>query len=70
LEVTLEEVYNGAMKKFKHERYRVCETCDGQGCDEFIDCQKCQGRGSITKTISIGHGFYQQVVQTCPKCEG
>lgn len=31
LEVTLEQVYNGAMVKVNHERTRCCETCKGKG---------------------------------------
>ncbi len=70
MKITLEEAYNGGMKKFAHERYRICETCDGKGCEEIIPCTTCKGRGQITQTISIGRGFYQQVVQPCQKCEG
>lgn len=31
LQVTLEEIYNGAMKNVKLKRARICEPCEGKG---------------------------------------
>jgi len=62
MEVTLEEVYNGGMKKFKHERYRLCEACDGQGGEGVEHCTKCKGKGRIMKMIQLGPGMYQQAI--------
>jgi len=51
MEITLDEVYNGGMKKFPHERYRLCERCDGAGGEGVEVCGKCKGKGRIMKMI-------------------
>ena len=51
MKITLEEAYNGGMKKFPHERYRVCSTCDGAGGEGVEHCDKCKGKGRIIKMI-------------------
>merc|ERR1719158_682078 len=70
VEITLEEAYNGGMKKFKHERYRNCEVCDGLGGEGVATCSKCKGKGRIVKMLQLGPGMYQQAIQTCPACQG
>ena len=57
--ITLEESYNGGMKKFPHERYRICETCDGAGGEGVEHCKKCKGKGRIVKMLQLGPGMYQ-----------
>lgn len=45
MKVTLEEVYNGGMKTFRFERYRICEECDGKGGEGVSKCKPCKGQG-------------------------
>jgi len=51
MEITLEEAYNGSMKKIKIQRYRICTTCDGKGGKDVKTCKECSGRGIIKKMI-------------------
>jgi DnaJ family protein A protein 2 len=60
--ITLEEVFNGCVKKLKVERKYGCKTC-------FNKCNFCNGLGRLTKTIQLGP-FRQTVETTCSSCSG
>ena len=47
LEVTLEQVYNGAMLKVPVERQRCCEACKGKGGEGVRTCTGCKGKGRV-----------------------
>lgn len=51
LEVTLEQVYNGAVIKVTHERTRCCETCKGKGGEGVRTCTGCKGRGRVMQVF-------------------
>ena len=38
IEITLEEVYAGAMKQVSVTRYRVCGGCEGKGGNNPVSC--------------------------------
>jgi len=47
MKITLEECYNGGMKTFRFERYRICEECDGKGGEGVAKCKPCKGVGQV-----------------------
>lgn len=70
LDVTLEQVYNGAVIKVTHERTRCCETCKGKGGEGVRNCNTCKGKGRVMQMYQMGPGMYQQVQKTCEACRG
>lgn len=46
IKVTLEQIYNGAMKKLAINKDTICETCQGHGGpkDLFETCRGCNGQ--------------------------
>ena len=71
--VTLEELYNGAEKKFNVNREELCEHCHGTGADDpdhVHTCPACKGSGFVLQRIQLAPGFVQQVQQPCSKCGG
>ena len=71
--VTLEELYNGAEKKFNVNREELCEHCHGTGADDpdhVHTCPACKGSGVVLQRIQLAPGFVQQVQQPCSKCGG
>jgi DnaJ family protein A protein 2 len=60
--ITLQEVFNGCVKKLKVRREYGCKTC-------FDKCNFCNGLGRSAKTIQLGP-FRQTVEQTCSSCSG
>lgn len=73
LPVTLEELYNGTVRKIRVTRTRVCKACDGVGAtkkDAIKTCTRCDGHGAINEVRQVAPGFITQVRKTCPQCEG
>lgn len=60
--ITLQEVFNGCVKKLKVHRKYGCKTC-------FNKCKFCNGSGRTTQTIQLGP-FRQIVEHTCHSCSG
>lgn len=69
LEITLEEAYNGCIKKVPIKRTRCCETCKGKGGNNVKVCTTCKGKGITVKVIQMGP-MIQQVQQHCSSCKG
>lgn len=69
LEITLEEAYNGCVKKVPVKRSRCCEACQGKGGSGTQSCKDCKGRGVVIRTIQMGP-MIQQVQQHCSACKG
>ena len=70
--LTLEEMFNGTVKKFKYKRFEPCDTCGGSGMTENSrrrTCKSCGGTGSIFANGAFG-GFSLGMTQTCPTCGG
>lgn len=66
--LSLEEAYNGCVKKIRYRRYVVCDECHGSGMTKDSKrktCRACGGSG----TIVGGNGFFTHM-QTCPTCGG
>ncbi len=66
MEVTLEELFSGCVKKFTYERYSLCKGCNGKGATgKNVDCKTCEGAGMRMVRMMGGIG---QV--PCNDCEG
>jgi len=78
LAVTLDQMYNGCVKKLALQKKILCPICDGKGIkpeysdrrDAEYDCNTCQGTGRQVKLRQIGPGMMQQVQTVCNRCEG
>ncbi|HII53950.1 molecular chaperone DnaJ [Candidatus Micrarchaeota archaeon CG08_land_8_20_14_0_20_49_17] len=72
IDVTLEEVAFGTEKKVKITREILCKTCRGEGYRSKSDvksCQRCNGKGRVQSSRSIGFGNFVTVAM-CPACRG
>ncbi|ORZ19433.1 hypothetical protein BCR42DRAFT_323462 [Absidia repens] len=73
LEVTLEDVYNGATVELDISKQVVCDHCHGSGArrsEDIVQCSVCQGQGVRTQRVQIAPGMVQQFQQTCDHCGG
>eukprot|EP01102_Stenamoeba_stenopodia_P011447 TRINITY_DN3519_c0_g1_i1.p1 TRINITY_DN3519_c0_g1~~TRINITY_DN3519_c0_g1_i1.p1 ORF type:complete len:374 (-),score=47.89 TRINITY_DN3519_c0_g1_i1:38-1159(-) len=73
LEVTLEDLYNGATHRLSHKKQILCTKCRGLGTKNANDletCPDCRGKGVKIQTHQIGPGFVQQIQTVCDKCSG
>ena len=70
LPVTLEDLFNGKVRKIAINRNRNCTDCRGEGGSKAQDCRDCRGKGRVMKMQQIGPGMYTQSVGTCETCNG
>lgn len=72
LGVTLEELYNGAVRKLALQKSIICDKCEGRGGKKGAveKCQTCRGNGIEVKIHMIGPGMAQQIEQVCSHCHG
>lgn len=72
IEVTLEDLFNGAPRTISIERTRTCSGCEGKGGPEgaAVTCTVCKGKGARMGTQMIAPGFYTQVPMRCDACDG
>ena len=65
VEVTLDEVYNGAMKEVTFTRIRPCVECEATGGKNAKECSDCKGSGRTMKVAQVGPGMFTQVQAAC-----
>ena len=68
IDITLEDVLNGASKKVQIKRNVSCEQCSGSGAKDaksVKSCNQCRGAGEV----AFKAGF-MTVVQPCQSCSG
>jgi molecular chaperone DnaJ len=68
LELTLEEIEQGAQKTVSVKRMTPCATCQGSGArpgTSPVQCSACGGRGQVHRS----QGFFT-MASTCPQCRG
>ena len=72
MQVSLEEVYNGAVRKLALQKSVICEKCEGRGgkMGAVESCGTCQGKGVEIKIQQIMPGFVQKHEQLCRSCQG
>jgi len=72
LEVSLEDCYNGKVRKLAVNRDVLCAGCDGAGgapgCETM--CSGCDGHGVVLKVRQLGPGMMQQIRCACDDCGG
>jgi molecular chaperone DnaJ len=68
VELTLNEIAQGAEKTIEFTRQDACSKCKGSGAakgSKPVNCPTCGGSGQVAR----GGGFFQ-MVSTCPQCKG
>jgi len=70
LGVTLEELYNGKLRKLAATRDILCNACDGKGGSNVKTCPGCKGRGFKIETVRMGPGMVTQSQAVCGECDG
>lgn len=85
VQVTLEEVFNGAEKEVEYNVTMACRHCNGTGSanGKAENCPACNGSGMITDVQRRGnmqtitqrpcphcHGTGKKITNPCPKCGG
>ena len=68
LDMTLEEIYNGASKTLEFYRDSTCRYCSGNGSlngNSFSTCSLCRGSGRVIQQ----HGHFH-IENTCHICNG
>jgi len=70
ISLSLEEMYQGCVKKLRLTRNIICADCRGEGGSESIKCRDCNGSGIRTIVRQIGPGMITQQQSQCPACGG
>lgn len=72
LKLSLEDIYNGALKKISFNRKKRCTSCDGTGSSDRKqkNCNVCNGRGMTRSIQQMGFGIVQQYEMMCDRCDG
>merc|ERR1719234_488178 len=72
LNVSLEELYNGSVRRLSVERDEICKECGGIGgaAGAVKRCDNCQGSGIQIKVRQLGPGMLQHIRASCEKCQG
>eukprot|EP00759_Apiculatamorpha_spiralis_P008054 PhF_6_TR15053/c0_g1_i1/m.23634/K09503/DNAJA2; DnaJ homolog subfamily A member 2 len=73
IQVTLEDLYQGAVKNLRIRRPTVCSCCQGNGTTNPTakkQCATCKGTGQEVITNQVGPGMVQQFITQCRKCNG
>lgn len=72
LSVSLEDLYNGCVRKLALEKNIICEKCEGRGGKKgaIEQCPACQGSGIQVTIHQLGPGMIQQVQSMCSECRG
>lgn len=72
LAVTLQELYNGAVRKLAVQKNVICDKCEGRGGKKGAveTCPNCRGTGMQVRIQQLGPGMVQQIQTVCPECQG
>lgn len=70
ISLTLKEMYNGVIKKFKYKKYKICTHCNGKKFNEsdggkIDNCPDCNGTGFVSRVQ--GPMIFRT---TCNNCGG
>lgn len=68
IQITLEELYEGADKTVSFKRHELCETCRGRGAEKREDikvCVECYGLGHVVSNFAA---LFTK--EDCKKCKG
>ncbi|XP_012274281.1 dnaJ homolog subfamily A member 1 [Orussus abietinus] len=72
LSVSLEELYNGTVRKLALQKNVICDKCEGVGGKKgsVEKCLQCGGSGLQVQINQLGPGMIQQVQSMCSECKG
>lgn len=72
LKVTLDELYNGSLRKLALQKNVICSKCDGYGGKKgsVQSCTTCHGSGMQLRIHQFAPGMVQQVQTVCHDCQG
>lgn len=72
LKVSLEDLYNGSVRKLALQKSVICASCEGRGgkAGAVEQCKACRGEGVQVRIHQLGPGFIQQMQSVCSECEG
>ncbi|BES95855.1 DnaJ central domain [Nesidiocoris tenuis] len=72
LSVTLEELYNGNVRKLKIDKNIICDKCEGRGGKKGATqtCSTCGGSGLVVEIQQFQPGIIHQVQRACTDCNG
>merc|ERR1719220_1956238 len=72
LSVSLEDMYNGTVRKLALQKNVICPACDGIGGKEgaVVRCTNCRGSGMQVRIQQLGPGMMQQIQSMCGECQG
>uniref|UniRef100_A0A0A9WHC6 DnaJ subfamily A member 4 n=1 Tax=Lygus hesperus TaxID=30085 RepID=A0A0A9WHC6_LYGHE len=72
LAVTLEELYNGSVRKLQVEKNVICEKCEGRGGKKGAtqSCNTCSGTGLVVEIQQFQPGVIHQLQRVCTDCNG
>lgn len=73
LNLTLEELFTGIVKKIKFNKKNKCDKCKGTGAfddSSYDTCTTCNGTGQNTHTTQTFFGGVQHVIISCNECGG
>jgi DnaJ family protein A protein 1 len=72
LKVSLEDLYNGTVKKLALQKNVICAACEGRGgkAGAVEKCSTCRGSGVQVRVHQLGPGFIQQMQSVCSDCDG
>lgn len=72
LDLSLEEIAQGTIKKIKIKKQRKCDSCNGTGAkdnDSFKTCAVCNGTGEVRQVSRSLFGQFVNI-STCNNCGG
>merc|ERR1719486_274644 len=72
LSVSLEDMYNGTVRKLALQKNVICDSCDGVGGKPGAvqKCPNCRGSGMQVRIQQLGPGMMQQIQSMCQECHG
>merc|ERR1719327_2515949 len=72
LSVSLEDMYNGTVRKLALQKNVICDGCEGIGGKPGAvqKCPNCRGTGMQVRIQQLGPGMLQQIQSMCGECHG
>merc|ERR1719268_431582 len=72
LSVSLEDMYNGTVRKLALQKNVICAACDGVGgkAGAVVKYSNCRGTGMQVRIQQLGPGMMQQIQSMCGECQG
>merc|ERR1719346_693662 len=72
LSVSLEDMYNGTVRKLALQKNVICDGCEGIGGKPGAvqKCPTCRGSGMQVRIQQLGPGMMQQIQSMCQECHG